>query len=1310
MRRRIKQLISVILVLTLLLGISPVSAFALENEDVQQNTSEEFQFIESVTKMEPSGATPIRSAKDLDKIRENLNGVYYLTNDIDVSGYENWIPIGSDASNPFLGTLYGNGYQIQNLTINSSYTGDVYFGLFGYVGNTSFAGQKIFAQDLMLSNLTYNITSSNDVYVGGIAGAGTAKWASYCFTNCVIEGNITVNTTANANVGGCLGGGRAARIWSDSNRTDISVVAKETYVGGLVGSCSQTSVQNSNNLGNINATTTEGIASTGGLCGSYEGSSGKALGAGVIDSCFNDGVVKSMSDTWYSYAGGLVGLLTAVFHNPVITNCYNSNSIYAITSNPSATLIDGSAASCGAFAGKVSNGANNSILVDCFYNVGRLSAQNGPSASGATGNLVGWIYRGWSSNDFTFSNCYSMDYGYELAGLVTDASWYNMGKIVKTSVSVFPYSQMFEQSIYTGFDFEKTWGCFNDSTYSYPQLQENRNLNTVLTKAELTEEEYILAHEEFATKTLMPENFGFYNYLWSEENGSRLFALKTWDVLGDIGKVFTFQFDDLAITADYYDLFLSDLILKYNEQIVNDSSDLQFVKTSNSIYKNFKNILASSDEWEKNVIDGSTIDLEIDGFLVDPNYHLSDGTYNALKLIFQDLFTDDIDEFVKIYDKAESTFKKLNVASQIFEYVSDATDIVNAFREAYKAYIVAKLYKDANQEFFNILYSAVDQMRNEQYSQWFKKALDKYYNISLDDQAIYEGCLSMMKDTGYMTYNLLLKPAIENIAYRIVAKCLNITVGQLAQVVKVLTGTYNVTYVLLDAVMGIGQRATPYYIMNYVAYVEEALCKVENDYACSLIRNTNLENALKYDEAYGVLRCVNMYLYQCAYDFSSVKNHINDMEMSILLSDIWNKNKCHHGALIESNSKYTSIQCPVDVSVYDSNGKLLLSIVNEKITTCDTSITALVFDGKKSIVYSADKDYQIRITARESGKMNYYISEVEHNVVTRQLKFYDIPLAEEIEYTAQLPKELEISNSEYALSSEKDVINCDYDSLENLCLDGHHAYGDWELEKDAGTCQDGIRVRSCVVCGNKEYDLVPGKHLHTEFSGGYEATCTHEGYEGNIVCSDCGELIDKGNVIPVDEHDCNDWTIIKEPTCIEEGQKVRSCGKCGMMFTESVPKLAHQADENNWVIIQQPTNTAEGLKVLKCKYCGAVLQEKPVLPLVITVNGEAVKDDVAFVKLPSVFMLYKNHSATLGFTLDPSIEVQNVKWSYANWSESSPEATIESPNDLETVIRPNGKGIGARSTWVTLTVTDVDGNIYNNTIKVRFYKWNWQRW
>ena len=110
----------------------------------------------------------------------------------------------------------------------------------------------------------------------------------------------------------------------------------------------------------------------------------------------------------------------------------------------------------------------------------------------------------------------------------------------------------------------------------------------------------------------------------------------------------------------------------------------------------------------------------------------------------------------------------------------------------------------------------------------------------------------------------------------------------------------------------------------------------------------------------------------------------------------------------------------------------------------------------------------------------------------------------------------------------------------------------------------------------------------------------------------------------------------------------------------------------------------------------------------ITQNGTVVDGDVAYVKVPW-YKTYKSQSTTLGYQLSGDAEAVSVKWELANWSVDNPEADIIDNGDGTITIKPNGRGIGARSCWVKVTVTDVNGNTVEDVVKVRFYNWDWQK-
>lgn len=76
-------------------------------------------------------------------------------------------------------------------------------------------------------------------------------------------------------------------------------------------------------------------------------------------------------------------------------------------------------------------------------------------------------------------------------------------------------------------------------------------------------------------------------------------------------------------------------------------------------------------------------------------------------------------------------------------------------------------------------------------------------------------------------------------------------------------------------------------------------------------------------------------------------------------------------------------------------------------------------------------------------------------------------------------------------------------------------------------------------------------------------------------------------------HTFGEWKIVKEATCISEGQKERSC-TCGVTERETVPAAGHTpvADPGT-----TPTCTEEGLTAgSRCALCGEILEEQRILP------------------------------------------------------------------------------------------------------------------
>lgn len=120
----------------------------------------------------------------------------------------------------------------------------------------------------------------------------------------------------------------------------------------------------------------------------------------------------------------------------------------------------------------------------------------------------------------------------------------------------------------------------------------------------------------------------------------------------------------------------------------------------------------------------------------------------------------------------------------------------------------------------------------------------------------------------------------------------------------------------------------------------------------------------------------------------------------------------------------------------------------------------------------------------------------------------------------------------------------------------------------------------------------------------------------------------------------------------------------------------------------------------------AALESVSIVPM----NGsDELSGEVIYHKTPWT-KAWTSQTVELGFTVNEGVEVASVKWEAANWSVNNPEAKFEGGVDGNTTtVRPTF-GVGPRSFWVQVTVTDIRGNTVTSApVKVRFYNWDWQK-
>ena len=123
------------------------------------------------------------------------------------------------------------------------------------------------------------------------------------------------------------------------------------------------------------------------------------------------------------------------------------------------------------------------------------------------------------------------------------------------------------------------------------------------------------------------------------------------------------------------------------------------------------------------------------------------------------------------------------------------------------------------------------------------------------------------------------------------------------------------------------------------------------------------------------------------------------------------------------------------------------------------------------------------------------------------------------------------------------------------------------VTKEPTIDNEGVRTYICTSCRHEYTEVIPKlgeehKHANTKVRDAKAATCTESGYTGDTYCKDCGEKISVGTEIAALGHEYTS-SITKEPTTDSEGVRTYICTRCGVEYTEVIPKLEEEHNHTN---------------------------------------------------------------------------------------------------------------------------------------------------
>ena len=154
-------------------------------------------------------------------------------------------------------------------------------------------------------------------------------------------------------------------------------------------------------------------------------------------------------------------------------------------------------------------------------------------------------------------------------------------------------------------------------------------------------------------------------------------------------------------------------------------------------------------------------------------------------------------------------------------------------------------------------------------------------------------------------------------------------------------------------------------------------------------------------------------------------------------------------------------------------------------------------------------------------------------------------------------------------------------SLPVISPSKYHEFGEWTDIQQVSCLADGIRQRTCFLCGQEEMETIPAPpHEFTEWTIAKQPACGQAG-RSTRTCTVCGRV--ETESIPALEHEFGEWTVETPASCEQAGKRTRTCSICKKTETEKIPATGHSYGE--WKTVKNASCTENGTGERICSSC-----------------------------------------------------------------------------------------------------------------------------
>lgn len=591
----------------------------------------------------------------------------------------------------------------------------------------------------------------------------------------------------------------------------------------------------------------------------------------------------------------------------------------------------------------------------------------------------------------------------------------------------------------------------------------------------------------------------------------------------------TFDFEN------YHEVVMADILIKMLDVPQADFSIVP--KVLKDWYSSYDSLLGDIDD----IVTGSCGDkfdvseTKIDKVLKTSKYRSAEGDYvdDDFYLAVVDALADEMNA-----SKIKEAFAKIDETQKVFELVEMVKEPLKEIVAWGNTLSVMNAFDEADQELKDVFRALANEIPSEEAA--MKEAVLYYVNYSTD----YSGKIREIYDSFYEAAGKVTASSFKNVVGKKLWDCLAIKavewIGTITlkdgtklaatNVYKTLTSAstkaiagsvltgVSIGLTLSDLICSSSSKASEMgkliAMCEYSPYIVNILVK----YEAGMVQAQDMKSVLLFENVFKLHQASQSYIMNQTANALKVKADsilqklLGNEEYYTVVADtlahkrtVDSMNCCGilSGETVVHTTKIITVRCPVNVEIQAFNGykyETVASVKNEYVNIYDDDIVVYARDGEKFFAVPANQDYDVRISAYDSGSMDYAVTEYDHMLeVLRTLEKLDIPISNGDSFFSCVHSEADLPFESYALYSAEDgkpYIPVDPTVMKGRIVQhmfrmydpnsGEHFYTGSTKERDdlvaAGWNYEGVGFSFPSNSGYPVYRLyepVHGEHLYT---------------------------------------------------------------------------------------------------------------------------------------------------------------------------------------------------------------------------------------